>query len=192
MDFQRVGTFERFLEEVFWNRLRAPYNRSFAKGLGLEGHERVLEFGSGSGAISRHMAPLLSCRGSLVCVDTSKGLMDIARRRSRGHPHVEFREGDLRRLRLGSASFDAVVVHFVLHDIPMKERRSFVREFARILKTRGTLFVREPTRAGHGMSPAQVRDLARTAGLSEVSAHEGRRMGFKPYFSARFRKERQR
>lgn len=190
MDFQRIGPLERFLEALFWNGLRAPYNRAFARGLGFKGHEQVLEFGSGSGSISRHLAPLLSRGGSLVCVDVSHGLMEIARRRLGRHANVEFHEGDLLRLRLKPSSFDAVVVHFTLHDIPAKERAPLVRRMAELLKRGGLLFVREPTREDHGMSPGEVRGLARSASLKEVSSFTGRRTGGKPFFSAVFAKNR--
>jgi ubiquinone/menaquinone biosynthesis C-methylase UbiE len=188
MNFSRIGLLEKGLEAVFWNFLRAPYNRAFALSLGLRGHESVLEFGSGSGAISRHLATLLSCGGHLVCVDTSKGLMDIARKRLAFRSNVEFENKDLRSLRLSPRSFDLVVVHFVLHDVSRHERRGLVAEMTRLLKPGGTLVIREPTRKGHGMSPQEVRELASMCRLKETKSSIGRRMGRVPYFNAFFAK----
>ncbi len=181
MDFQKIGILERILEAFFWNFLRAPYNRAFALSLGLRGDERVLEFGSGSGAISRHLMPLLSGGGTLVCVDTSEGLMGIARRRLKGFTNVEFHPTDLRDARLPGGSFDAAVVHFVLHDVPEEDRSPLVAEMTRLLKPGGRLVLREPSRAGHGMPPRDIRRHAEAAGLRETAFHEGRRMGSKPY-----------
>lgn len=187
MDFQRIGPFERILEAIFWNFLRSPYNRSFARGLDLKGNERVLEFGSGSGAVSRHLARLLGRKGRLVCVDTSSGLMAIARKRLKNWSNVEFHDADLPTLHLSKGSFDVVVVHFALHDVPTPLRASLVREMARLLKAGGRLILREPTRPGHGMSPQEARDLARSAGLIEESYHQGRRLAVNPFFHAVFR-----
>jgi len=189
MDFQRIGPWERFLEALFWNFLRAPYNRAFALSLGLRGDERVLEFGSGSGAVSRHVRPLLTGGGTLVCVDTSEGLMGIARRRLKGFPNVEFHGKDLRAAGFPAGSFDVEVVHFALHDVPSEGRAPLVLEMARLLRPGGRIVLREPSRPGHGMPPSEIRALACVAGLREVACHEGRRMGSKPFSHFVFGKE---
>jgi len=188
MDFNHIGIFDKLRERIVWNFLRSPYNRGFAHSLGLKGSEKVLEFGSGSGAVSRHIAALLSCGGSLVCVDTSKGLMDIARRRLGSYPNVKQLEGDLKSHHLKSGSFDMVAVHFVLHDVPGTDRKPLVMELARLLVPGGLLIIREPTRLGHGMPPQEIQSLMRSSGLKEVSSSTGRRMGWVPYFSGNYLK----
>jgi hypothetical protein len=51
----------------------SPYYRGFARSLNLSGDEGILDFGSGSGVCSRHIAALLFlCRfftglGQLIC-----------------------------------------------------------------------------------------------------------------------------
>jgi len=187
VNFNRIGPWEKWLEAVFWNFLRSPYNRRFAQELGLRRNQRVLEFGSGSGAVSRHLAPLLSRGGQLVCVDTSRGLMEIARRRLASFSNVELLEGVLRRKRIKSRTFDAIVVHFVLHDIPAPERKPLAREWARLLKPRGLLFLREPTRQGHGMAPGEIRSVLSNR-FEEKSSFLGRRLGGGTFFSAVYRK----
>ncbi len=42
----------------------SPYYRGFARSLGLHGDERVLDFGSGSGICSRHIAARLRRGGA--------------------------------------------------------------------------------------------------------------------------------
>lgn len=52
----------------------SPYYLSFVEGLNLRGDKRVLDFGSGSGVCSRHIAACLKHgSGHLDCVDVSRG-----------------------------------------------------------------------------------------------------------------------
>ena len=75
---------------------------------------------------------------------------------------------------LPAASFDVVLVHWMLHDIPPWDRPSIVAELARLLRPGGRLFSREPTAAKHGMPAAQAREVYAAAGLSESRATEGK------------------
>lgn len=148
--------------------------RRFAVGLGLTGSEAVLEFGAGTGNVTRYLAPLL-CRGErLTCVDISRPLLAIAKRRVRRHPNVEFILGRIERLDLPEGAYDKAVVHYVLHEIPEVERPSAVGALAAALKPGGMLHLREPTWASHGIAPTAVRELLAGAGLVEISLREHR------------------
>ena len=92
----------------------------------------------------------------------------------RAYPDVEFRLGDVREMGLPAGSFDVVLVHWMLHDIPPWDRPSIVAELARLLRPGGRLFSREPTAAKHGMPAAQAREVYAAAGLSESRADEGK------------------
>ena len=96
------------------------------------------------------------------------------RRALRAYPEVEFRLGDVRAMGLPEASFDVVLVHWMLHDVAPWDRPSIVAELARLLRPGGRLFSREPTGAKHGMPAAQARELFAAAGLSESLAAEGK------------------
>ena len=135
---------------------------------GLEGSESVLDYGSGSGRISRHIAErLLQGNGHLTCVDVSKVWFETIQKRLKKYHNVDFKLGDIAALDIADNAYDIVVVHFVLHHVEKDERQEKVDILARKLKPHGRLFIREPTRAEHGTPPAEIRALMSTAGLHE-------------------------
>lgn len=143
----------------------SPYYRSFARDLNLRGDERVLDFGSGSGICSRHIAARLKRGGGqLACVDISRGWMQVIQKTLRRYDNVTYHPGHITEADLPDAIFDAVVIHFVLHDIPAAEHLCVMHSLARKLKPQGRLVVREPQ--GDGLSIEQLRQLAEQTGLN--------------------------
>jgi ubiquinone/menaquinone biosynthesis C-methylase UbiE len=90
--------------------------------------------------------------------------MDVARKRLRKYPNVEFKLGDIAALDLPDGGYDVVFVHFVLHDIDAAERPRIVQHLAHKLKRDGRLFVREPLRF---IAPDEILRLMRQSGLAE-------------------------
>lgn len=150
----------------------SPYYRAFAHSLNLCGDERVLDFGSGSGICSRHIAARLQNGGRLDCVDISRGWMEVIRKTLRRHDNVGYHLGHITELGLPDSTFDVVVIHFVLHDIPADERPGVVNALGRRLKPTGRLIVREPQ--GDGLAPGELNQLTAAAGLhpSTFKAHK--------------------
>jgi len=141
----------------------SPYYCSFAHSLKLRGNERVLDFGSGSGICSRHIAACLQRGGYLDCVDISQGWMNVVRKTLRRYKNVSYHLGHITQLDLPESAFDVIVIHFVLHDIPTAERPGVVNALARLLKPTGHLIVREPQ--GHGLTLEDLQQLTTAAGL---------------------------
>ncbi|NTV35960.1 MAG: class I SAM-dependent methyltransferase [Anaerolineaceae bacterium] len=141
----------------------SPYYHAFARSLKLRGDERVLDFGSGSGICSRHIAARLKDGGHLACVDISHGWMDVVRHTLSNFTNVSYHVGRITELDLPASSFDAVVMHFVLHEIPVAERQEVVSALARLLKPGGRLMLREPQ--GHGFTRGDLDHLAAAAKL---------------------------
>jgi ubiquinone/menaquinone biosynthesis C-methylase UbiE len=144
-----------------------PYKR-YVDSFGLTGNEIVLDYGSGSGRISRHVAErLLPGKGHLTCVDVSKVWMGTLQKRLKRYPNVDYKLGDIAALNIADNAYDIVVVHFVLHHVEQDQRQEKLDILARKLKPHGRLFIREPTRAEHGTQPAEIRALMSAAGLHE-------------------------
>jgi ubiquinone/menaquinone biosynthesis C-methylase UbiE len=156
-------------EELIDYRIRSRfYHPDYVKRLGLSGAERILEFGSGGGCMSRPLAKTLSPEGALSCVEISPYWMEKARRRLKDYPDIEYLLGDITRMPVPENHFDAVIVHFVLHDIDPAARNGVVNALARCLRPEGTLFIREPAKTDHGMPLSAIRQLMQDAGLREI------------------------
>jgi SAM-dependent methyltransferase len=150
-----------------------PAYRRFVERMGLSGNERVLDFGSGSGAEAVHLAGRLSKGGHLTCLDISRTWLETARKRLKDYTNVSFLLGDITALNIPPGSFDSVAVHLVLHDIPAEARPAVVKELARVMKKGARLHIREPlgdSHLGEGMTAAEVRSLLAGAGLRETSS----------------------
>ena len=164
----------------------SPYYRGFANSLHLRGDERVLDFGSGSGICSRHIAARLQHGGLLDCVDISRGWMNVLRKTLRRFTNVGYHLGHITQLDLPEAGFDVVVIHFVLHDIPTEERLAVVQSLAGRLKPTGQIVLREPQ--GEGLEIEELNRLAALAGLkpAEFTAHK---IAIGAVYDARYIKE---
>lgn len=167
------------------NHVLSRVYRRYVEDMGLRGDERVLDYGSGAGAAARHLAPVLAAGGGrLTCMDASARWQKTLRAVLRAYPEAELRCGDIRMMKLAEASFDVVLVHWMLHDVAPWDRPSILAELARVLRPGGRLFAREPTSPRHGMPAAEARRLLAAAGLEEAEAEEGKKMILGPYYRA--------
>jgi len=156
-------------EELIDYQLRSRfYHPNYVKSLGLAGTERVLEFGSGGGSISRVLAGALSPEGALTCVEISPYWIEKARHRLKAFSNISYHLGDITQMALPADHFDTVIMHFVLHDIEPATRAEIVSTLAQCLRPEGSLFIREPANPLHGMPLSEIRSLMRNAGLREI------------------------
>jgi ubiquinone/menaquinone biosynthesis C-methylase UbiE len=179
------GRAEAQAARLFTNLLLSPLYRRYVEQMGLRGDERVLDYGSGSGAAARHLARLLEAGGGrLTCMDVSARWQAVLRKVLRAYPDCAYLLGDVRAMGLPAGSFDVVLVHWMLHDVPPWDRPAIVAELARLLRPGGRLFLREPIGKKHGMPAAQARELSAAAGLIETRASEGRIFLLGEYYRA--------
>jgi ubiquinone/menaquinone biosynthesis C-methylase UbiE len=159
------------VHEFFWLKLMKGYYRRFVDSFGLKGDEMVLDFGCGPGSTSKFIAQILERGGGeLTCFDLSKTWIERAKKHLSRFSNVEYYVEDIRTWDEKDNYFDAVAIHFMLHDIDKSERDEVVRALAEKMKTGARLFIREPTKEGHGMSPEEIRDLMSKNGLEETDS----------------------
>jgi ubiquinone/menaquinone biosynthesis C-methylase UbiE len=173
MDFENPDRMYLIFDAILNSHLGSmilPIYRNYIKGLDLAGNETVLELGSGSGIATRHLAGVLSKGGGrVICVDPSKTMTDMARKRLGKHFNVEIRTGDIRSLDIRDSSCDAAFVHFTLHDIDEAIRPDTVKALFRKLRPGGILYLREPTVKFDAMPVHAMRDVLTQGGFTEQS-----------------------
>ncbi len=150
------------------NILGSSVYSSYIKNLGLKGDESVLDFGSGSGAGSRHIAKILSKGGYLTCVDISNDWTQIAKRRMKNYNNVEYKVGDILNMDININSYDAVFIHYVLHDIPFSQRQKIIEKLVTFMKKSGKLFIREPIKESHGMPADEIIQIMKNCNLTMI------------------------
>jgi ubiquinone/menaquinone biosynthesis C-methylase UbiE len=158
-------------EEIIDYRIRSRYyHPKYVRTLDLVGSERVLEFGCGGGCMSRALSRVLQPDGRLTCVDISEYWIKKSQRRLHSFKNIEFLVGDITRLEMPDNSYDAVVIHFALHEVDPTVRIDVVNALAKTLHAEGTVFIREPAHPTHGIPLAEIQALMRDAGLREHHA----------------------
>ena len=100
------------------------------------GDERVLDVGTGAGALALALAPLVR---EVVGLDRVPELLALARERAEKLGNVEFVEGDAMRLPFEDASFDLAATRSTLHHVSRPEL--LIAELARVTRPGGRLLV---------------------------------------------------
>lgn len=96
--------------------------------------ERWLEAACGPGLISRRLAALT---GSVVGVDATPAMIEVARREAGALANAEFALGDATALEHPDGSFDGAIARFAIHHIPVPAR--LVEELARVVRPGGAV-----------------------------------------------------
>ncbi|NIV34621.1 MAG: methyltransferase domain-containing protein, partial [Anaerolineae bacterium] len=110
--------------KLFGRSVYEPYVNS----LGLRGDEKVLDFGSGAGTPAQLIAgKLAEGSGTLTCVDVSQVWIKTAQKRLQAYSNVTFLSGEISDLDVPDESHDIVFIHFVIHDIPARQRPLVVK-----------------------------------------------------------------
>jgi ubiquinone/menaquinone biosynthesis C-methylase UbiE len=140
-----VATQER-LAAILELRAADPQQRAMLDSclseVGFPPAARVLEVGSGTGAVTRLLARRPEV-AEAVGVDPSPVFVAKAGELAAGLGNASFAEGDGRALRFGDGDFDVVVCHTVLCHVPEPER--VLAEAFRVLRPGGTLAVCDGT-----------------------------------------------
>lgn len=105
---------------------------------GLRVGDRVLDLGTGTGAVAAKAAALVADEGLVLAVDISPEMLDRARRQSTvGSARFEVREGAAEAVPAGENAFDVVLASLSL--MYVIDRAAAARELARVLRPGGRL-----------------------------------------------------
>jgi ubiquinone/menaquinone biosynthesis C-methylase UbiE len=183
MAYAEPGRLQVMAETLMLNGLLSRMYSSYVESMGLSGNERVLELGPGSGAATKHLAPRLRERGQLTEVDITRAWVERLRRRYGNGAWIDYVCADVRQSPLEPGSSDIVLVHWMLHDVDASDRETVMAALARLLRSGGRLFLREPVKESHGMSVSGIRRLTSAVGLQEVACERGKNLFAGPYFA---------
>ena len=122
---------------TFWER----FGRRTIERLQLHSGERVLDVCCGSGASALPAAEVVGSEGSVMGIDLSEPLLQLARAkaRDRGLQNIAFAVGDMMNLNQREAHFDAVVCVFGIFFVP--DMAAALRELWRRVRPGGKLAI---------------------------------------------------
>ncbi len=131
------GISEIYLREI--DRRFAPVVDAVMTRARLTPGERVLDLGTGTGAIAEQAAEVVGPGGHVVGMDISLQMLALARARvvARGWAHVTLQEGRAETIPADDSSFDVVLASLSL--MYVIDREAAAREIARVLRPNGRL-----------------------------------------------------
>lgn len=146
MSFKEPSSVNLFFTLAMGHVVGSFFWKNYVKSFNLNGNEEILEYCSGSGVLSRHIAPvLMEGGGHLTCVDISKKWMETIQKRMKKYLNVYFKLGAIFDRDIPDNYYDAVVIPYVLHDIKPGLMGDIVKIMGRKLKEGGNIYIREPS-----------------------------------------------
>ena len=124
--------YERFIAQ----NLFLPWSADLLKRAAPDKGSRVLDLACGSGIVARQVAPMLGRAGTLVGLDISQPMLDVAGSlMSEDGPSVEWRQGSGTEMPFEDGSFDLVVCQQGLQFFP--DHQTGMNEIFRVLAPAG-------------------------------------------------------
>lgn len=102
---------------------------------------RTLQVACVYGDITHRMRQRLTPGGTLDVVDVVRAQLDNLARKLNGGPRVGLLHGDSSALDIADATYDRVLLFFLLHEQPAEVRRRTLTEALRVLKPGGRLVI---------------------------------------------------
>lgn len=149
------------------------YYSSYVNSLPLKPTDRIIEIGSGIGAMAELLAQKVP-DGQLTCVDISRRYLSTATQNLRKYSNAILVNGNLSQLNFNSASYDAINIHYVLHDVPKANQLKMINEMYSLLRPGGKVYLREPLKDSHGMPSEEVEKLFLDAGFFQLYQNESK------------------
>ena len=166
--------------------------RIVREALGAAVGERILDVGCGPGFYCAELLEEVGPSGSVLGVDSSPPMLELARRRCAGHDNVELREADALSLPADDASVDGAICVQVLEYVP--DATAALAEIHRCLRPGGRAVVWDvdwatlsihsedcarterilatwDTHLTHPSLPRTLAPQLRSAGFEDVAVH---------------------
>ena len=151
----------RQVESVYRIREAQQRRQTVRETLGARPGERVLDVGCGPGFYCAELAEEVGPSGSVVGVDGSQPMLELAGRRCAELGNVELRAGDATALGVSDADFDAALCVQVLEYVA--ETRAGLAELHRALKPGGRVLVWDIDWATFSMQDDELTRRVQTA-----------------------------
>jgi ubiquinone/menaquinone biosynthesis C-methylase UbiE len=103
----------------------------------------VLDLCTGTGALLPHLGEKLGEGGCIVGVDFSRGMLNVAERKTRDLANVHLVQGDAARLPFAGECFDAVTCSHAFYELQGDAQRAALAETHRVLKPAGEFLMME-------------------------------------------------
>jgi len=146
------------LEAIYATRDVKRRRRLVREALGAKSGERILDVGCGPGFYVDELAEEVGDTGTVVGVDESAPMLEVAAGRTAGRSNVAFHQGDVTALPLPDGTFDAALCVKVLEYV--EDVRGAMRELCRVVRPGGRVVVWDVdwrTVSWHSGHPARMR-----------------------------------
>ena len=136
----QVGVWDR-ISQIYWSEIDrrfAPVVDGILARADLQAGERVLDLGTGTGAVAEKAALAVGPGGHVLAIDISSEMIALAGRRADRAPRkFQVEEGSAERIPAGDASIDVILASLSL--MYVIDRLAAAREMARVLRPGGCL-----------------------------------------------------
>lgn len=154
--------YESIHDEIFNEqeqaRLQSSLRRAEAAIAAGPGRPRALDFGCGSGNLTRH---LLELGFEVVAADVSRGFLDLVGRRHQGEAVTLCQIDGAGLPQMADDSFDLAATYSVLHHVP--DYLAAVAEMARVVRPGGVLYIDHEHSPGYWTGDPTYHEFVRTA-----------------------------
>jgi SAM-dependent methyltransferase len=136
----QIGVWDQ-ISQIYLNEIDPrfePVVDGLLRRAGLRVGQRVLDLGTGTGAVAAKAAALVADDGFVLAVDISPEMLDRARQRCEGgSARFQVREGAAEAVPAGENAFDVILTSLSL--MYVVDRAAAARELARVLRPGGRL-----------------------------------------------------